>query len=144
MTPERFAHLAEAYGADLRRWPSAERDQAQTLIDSGDKQARSALLQAHALDGLLDSHRATVADPALIRRVINSAPTVAPRSFWSRYAGWLSPAGFIGAGLAGIAAGMLVTSLSLPLPASHENLPSFLDQSDAEMVIGTNGEENEQ
>ena len=25
MTPERFVHLADAYGADLQRWPSAER-----------------------------------------------------------------------------------------------------------------------
>lgn len=144
MTPERFAHLADAYGADLRRWPSAERDQAQTLIDSGNHQARDALTQARTLDGLLDSHRAMVADPALIRRVVASAPTFTPTSFWTRYAGWLSPAGFIGAGLAGVAAGMLVASLSLPLPASHENLPSFLDQNDAEMVMGTNGEENEQ
>jgi hypothetical protein len=32
MTPERFAALADAYGADLRRWPSREQDAARPCL----------------------------------------------------------------------------------------------------------------
>lgn len=35
MTPERFAHLADAYGADLQRWPAQEQGSARALLDSG-------------------------------------------------------------------------------------------------------------
>ena len=43
MTPERFAHLADAYGASLHRWPLAEQAPAQALLDSGNVHAREAL-----------------------------------------------------------------------------------------------------
>lgn len=50
MTPERFAYLADAYGADLHRWPLAERGAAKALLDSGNPSAREALDQAGWLD----------------------------------------------------------------------------------------------
>ncbi|WP_213881418.1 hypothetical protein [Pseudomonas sp. dw_358] len=145
MTPERFAQLADAYGANLQRWPDAEREAARRLLDAGDGQLLATWQRASWLDGQLDSYQLPVADPALARTIIASAP--APRvSFWSSYSGWLSRAGLLGAGLAGLATGMLLVSLSMPLTPSGDNeaLPSVFDHSDLEMIYGTDPEEAEQ
>ncbi|MCM2381101.1 hypothetical protein [Pseudomonas marginalis] len=143
MTPERFAYLADAYGADLQRWPAAEQDAAQALLDSANPSAREALEQAGWLDAQLDSHQAVLADPALARQIRQSAPRRV--SFWSRYAAWLSPAGLVGVGIAGVVTGMLVASMSVPLPMlSSEVLPSVFDQGDAQVIFTVNAEEAEQ
>lgn len=143
MTPERFAHLADAYGAGLHRWPIAEQAAAQALLDSGDPSTREVLREVSWLDAQLDSHLLTLADPLLARQIRESAPRRG--SFWSRYANWLSPAGLVGVGIAGIAAGVLVASLSVPLPMlSSEVLPSVFDQGDADVVFTVNAEETEQ
>lgn len=143
MTPERFAYLADAYGADLRRWPDAEQAPAQALLRSGNVHARETLQQARWLDSQLDSYQPLVADAALVRQIRRSA--VRGESFWSRYAGWLSPAGLVGVGIAGVVTGMLVASMSVPLPMrSSEVLPSVFDQGDAEVVFTVNAEEAEQ
>ncbi|NWA25819.1 hypothetical protein HX866_13055 [Pseudomonas gingeri] len=144
MTPERFAYLADAYGADLQRWPVAERVDARTLLERGDATSLLVLQQARQLDSLLDSYQLATPDPALARRIVASAPPARPTSFWSRYADWLSRVGFVGVGLAGIATGMLVASLSLPLPSASEALPSIFDQGDADIVFTVNAEESEQ
>ncbi|EFQ63632.1 hypothetical protein [Pseudomonas lactucae] len=142
MTSERFAYLADAYGADLRRWPAAEQRSAQALLDAGNVQARNALAAAGWLDTQLDSHQ-IFTDPALVRQIRQSAPR--PASFWSRYANWLSPAGLVGVGVAGIVTGMLVASMSVPLPmVSSEVLPSVFDQGDAQVIFSVNAEETEQ
>lgn len=143
MTPERFAHLADAYGASLHRWPLAEQAPAQALLDSGDPSARLTLREAAWLDMQLDAHTVLQTDLALARQIRQSVPRRA--SFWSRYANWLSPAGLVGVGIAGIAAGVLVASMSVPLPMlSAEVLPSVFDQGDAEVVFSVNAEETEQ
>ncbi|MEB0045551.1 MULTISPECIES: hypothetical protein [unclassified Pseudomonas] len=144
MTPERFSHLVNAYGADLQRWPSAERVQAQALLGAGEPQVREALEQARWLDTLLDSHHVPAATPELVRRIVASAPQARAPSFWGRHREWLSSIGFVGAGLAGIAAGMLVMSISLPLPSSSEALPNIFEQSDADIVLSINAEEIDQ
>ncbi len=143
MTPERFAHLADTYGADLHRWPAQEQSAARDLLGSGHPGARAALDEAGWLDAQLDSYHVVLADPALARQIRQSVPQ--PRSFWARYAGWLSPAGVVGVGIAGIVTGMLVASMSVPLPMlSSEVLPSVFDQGDAEVVFTVNAEETEQ
>jgi hypothetical protein len=143
MTPERFAYLADAYGASLHRWPRAEQAAAQALLDSANPSARQALHEAAWLDTQLDAHAALRTDPALARQIRQTAPRRA--SFWSRYANWLSPAGLVGVGVAGIVTGMLVASMSVPLPMlSSEVLPSVFDQGDAEVVFSVNAEEAEQ
>jgi len=43
MTPERFTHLADAYGADLQRWPASERAGAQALLAEGNAELLEAL-----------------------------------------------------------------------------------------------------
>ncbi len=144
MTPERFDQLADAYGADLRRWPASEQTAAHALLDSGDVQARAALQQARWLDGLLDSHRLAAVDPQLARRIAASAPTVVRPSFWQGHRSLWSRLGLVGVGLAGIAAGMLAASLSLPLGNGAEALPSIFDQNDAEIVYAISDEDSEQ
>ncbi|WP_157056008.1 hypothetical protein [Candidatus Burkholderia verschuerenii] len=65
MTPDRFRRLTEAYGASPERWPIAERDAAQALLDARDPQALAALADARALDGLLDAHAVAAPGDAL-------------------------------------------------------------------------------
>ncbi|KAF1033483.1 MAG: hypothetical protein GAK37_00083 [Pseudomonas sp.] len=143
MTPERFAQLAQIYGGHLHRWPHAERTGAQVLVDAGNRIALEALAQEQWLDGQMDGYELAPVDPALARQIRLSAPK--RQSFWARYASWLSPAGFVGVGIAGIAAGILVASLNVPLPAlGPEVLPSVFDQGDAEVVFTVNAEESEQ
>ncbi|MGC5702112.1 hypothetical protein J4P02_18095 [Pseudomonas sp. NFXW11] len=145
MTPERFAHLADAYGANLQHWPASERSAAQVLLDSRQPQALQALQQARWLDQQLDSYQLPAPDPALVRQIVASAAAHRPRArFWSHYSGWLASLGWVGVGLTGVAAGMLAVTLSLPLAPSHETLPSVFDQSDAEFVLSINAEEAEQ
>lgn len=145
MTPERFAYLAEAYGADLQRWPASERDAAQALLGGGNALATEALGQARWLDSQLDSYQVAAPGPALVQRIIATA-AIPPRgaSFWQRYAGWLASLGWVGVGLTGVAAGMLAVALGLPLSTATEALPSVFDQSDAEFILSTNAEEAEQ
>ena len=146
MTPERFAQLADAYGGNLQRWPTAEQRAAAQLLASDEVSVTSALRQARQLDGFLDSHRADVPDRALLQSVRRAGHTAvaAKPSFWGRYAGWFSRAGFVGAGLAGVAAGMLVASMSLPIETGHEALPNIFDSGDAEIVLNLGNEEGEQ
>jgi hypothetical protein len=133
MTPERFAHLAAAYGAQLQRWPAEERAAAQRLLASDDAHAKAALQQAQWLDGQLDGYRLAAPSPQLVQQIVASASP--PPSLWGRWFGWLFPASFVGVGVAGVLAGMLVASLALPLPSSaHEALPNLFDSGDADLV----------
>ncbi|WP_339470786.1 MULTISPECIES: hypothetical protein [unclassified Pseudomonas] len=143
MTPERFAYLADAYGADLKRWPLAEQGAAQALLESAHPSARAALEEAGWLDAQLNSYQLALTDPALARQIRQFAPR--RRSFWSRYANWLSPVGLVGVSIAGIVTGMLVASMSVPLPMlSSEVLPSVFDQGDAQVIFTVNAEDTEQ
>lgn len=146
MTPERFAQLADAYGANLQRWPSAERDEAMRLLDAGDGELLATWQRACWLDGQLDSYQLPVADPTLVRHIVASAPAGRAGSWWIRYGGWLSQVGFLGAGLAGLATGMLLVSLGMPLAPTgdSEALPSVFDHSDVEVVYGADVQEAEQ
>jgi len=143
MTPERFAQLTQAYGADVKRWPADERVEACKLVESGNSDVRQALKRAQWLDQQLNSHRAPVPDSRLMRSVLASVSVAQRSSRWSPYAGWLSKLGIAGVGLAGIAAGMLVVSLSFPLPGVTDLLPSVFDHGDAEWMQGLDVEEIE-
>lgn len=118
MTPERFNALLDAYGADLRRWPEAERASASSLAAQGPPELRQRLAEATLLDSWLDSNAVAVPDDALVRRVAASATAVgvgsaAAGSPWPRLR-WLWPgAGLVAVGLAGTLAGALVVSVAL-------------------------------
>ena len=103
MDIQRFEQLSAAYGADLRRWPEAEREAAASLV-AGEPEASAAVLrEADGLDGLLDTSRPPVPSAFLREAVIRSARRSHARSLadaWSRL--WLP-----GAAAAACAAGML-------------------------------------
>ncbi|WPO98386.1 hypothetical protein SFA35_17270 [Pseudomonas sp. HR96] len=148
MTPERFAQLSDAYGANLQRWPSAERSAAQALLATGDPQLQACLSQAGWLDRRLDAYQVPAPSPALVRSIAAGALAARSQSFWSRYGAWLSRVSFVGAGLAGLATGMLVVALNMPIGQApgmeNEALPSVFDHSDLESVYAGDTEESEQ
>ena len=50
MTPERFKHLAQTYGANLKRWPEAEQAEAEQLCQHSPVWTRALLDEAADLD----------------------------------------------------------------------------------------------
>ncbi|MDQ8016062.1 MAG: hypothetical protein AAGD03_03775 [Bordetella sp.] len=115
MTPERFADLAQAWGARIARWPAAERDAAEQLLRHT-PMLQAVLDREAALDHALDAHRVPAPGSALAAAVESSAPRPnparvrRPRTAWWPSAGW-SGAGVAGLGLAGVAAGALAGAL---------------------------------
>lgn len=104
MTLERFAALLDAYGADPRRWPAAERAAAERLA-AADQRAAALLSEARRVDEVLDGHRAPGVSADLRARVLAAAPTPARARRWA-VAAWarlLAPgAGLAAAGVAGL------------------------------------------
>ena len=126
MTPERLERLAAAWGADLRRWPGAERIAAEALL-ARDAGAQSLLDRAVELDALLDAHAVAAPDAWLLQAVLAGAPANQSQDqsqSQSRYKGdarrrhvprrwWWSGAGLAGVGLAGTAFGAIAVAMAL-------------------------------
>jgi hypothetical protein len=139
MTPERFRHLTEAYGAMPEHWPAAEREQAKALLAQRDPVVLAALASARSLDLVLSRHSVAAPESELVRRVVASAPTVSPRQApsWKRPHWWLSGAGLVGVGVAGIAAGVLAISLTGSIYNASANPPSLFDQTGESTVFSS-------
>lgn len=106
MKAERLHELADAYGADLRRWPASERAFAETLI-AADPSLKAVLDQAAALDALLDAAPNPVPSAALTARILAAAPRAKNRlgkAIWYLGAGWAAAA------CAGVVAGVGLTT----------------------------------
>lgn len=99
----RFEALAEAYGADLRRWPAAERDAADALMAAQPQAARALLSAAEGLDDLLAASRPPAPSQALRQAILAAAPK--PRRARNPLGFWLSGAGFATAAVAGMLVG---------------------------------------
>jgi hypothetical protein len=121
MTPERLRQLADTWGADLRRWPEAERAGAQALL-AHDAAAQALLRRAAELDALLDAHAVAAPDARLAQAVLAGAPRQDIRQrpagqkakawpFPGRW--WWSGAGLAGIGLAGSAVGAMAVAMAL-------------------------------
>lgn len=111
MDLERFEHLADAYGADLRRWPEAEREAARRLM-AADPRAGRILGEADVLDAFLDAAPRPAPSYVLRERVIAGAAGAhlgQKRRLWGPFA-WMSGAGWAAAACAGVAFGMVLTS----------------------------------
>ena len=110
MTPDRFQDLADIYGADLRRWPEAERDAGRALL-AARPELNAVLHDAAALDDALDAFRVAAPSMALRDRVIAQAATKARPA----RRGWLDRlqialgAGWAAAACAGVAAGIVMS-----------------------------------
>jgi len=109
MTIERLKALAEAYGADLRRWPASERPFAESLIAS-DPAARAALEQAAALDALLQASPRPIPSAALAARVLAAAPKAREARAHLKRIVWFLGAGWAAAACAGVVAGVGLTT----------------------------------
>ncbi|WOB79380.1 hypothetical protein [Brevundimonas nasdae] len=106
MKAERLHELADAYGADLRRWPASERAFAESLI-AADPSLKAVLDQAAALDALLDAAPRPVPSAALTARILAAAPLAKSRlgkAIWYLGAGWAAAA------CAGVVAGVGLTT----------------------------------
>ena len=107
---ERFEHLVDAYGADPRRWPEAERAAAEVFL-SGSEAARALVEGAARLDALLATAPALEPSELLVHRVLRAAPVRRTRIDGF---GWASGAGWAAAAAAGVLVG-----LSLGQQVSH-------------------------
>ncbi|WP_175910060.1 hypothetical protein [Burkholderia sp. BCC1640] len=125
MTPERFRTIVAAYGSDARRWPQDERAAAEAWAQAHPRDALEALDDAAELDAWLMQDTVAPPTPALVERIIASAP--APQRARRRGRVWWSGAAFAGVGLAGALAGAVAVSMlmlgSAPI-AQHE--PGYL------------------
>ncbi len=101
MNAERFEILAEAYGGDIARWPSAEQDAAMAWRDAH-PEARALLAEASELDDLLGAAPAYKPDLIQRQRVIASFPQ---RPVLTRPRTWLSGAALAAACAAGVILG---------------------------------------
>lgn len=109
MTRERFEALAEAYGGDVTRWPTAEREMAALLLAAEPGFCRGVLTRADELDMALDAWRPMAVSHALREQVVATAPS--PRGAL-RFAAWIWRAG-LGAGLAAACAAGLALGVAI-------------------------------
>ena len=130
MTLERFAALVDAFGAEARRWPPAER--AAAVAFAADNAAAAALLhEAAALDAQLDADVAAPATAAARQAVIAALP-VAPvstaqrwREFLALLGGWQIAAPAMAMALVaginiGATTGVAVFSTAAPVSTATE------------------------
>ncbi len=116
MNAERFSQLVEAYGADARRWPLAEREAAEAFRKTRPEEAARLLAEAEAVDALLDAAPRPVVSAALRERVLAAAAGAglkARRPLFGFRPGrlvWLSSGAFAAAACAGIIAGQTLTT----------------------------------
>lgn len=109
MTPARFIALTEAYGADRRRWPEAERATADAFAVQHSDMARQVLADADDLDALLFASRPMQPSEALRDRVIAAATVRPARRTWLNRLGLAMGAGWAAAACAGVVAGVIMT-----------------------------------
>jgi len=110
---DRFSALAEAYGADINRWPPTDRAAAQELAQQS-PMARAYLAQADGLDAMLDLSRVAAPSAELRHRILAQAPRPRAASARAKLLRWLSGLGAIGILTCGAVAGAAVIAVSAP------------------------------
>jgi hypothetical protein len=109
MDRERFLQMIEAYGADPRRWPQAERAEGlRFAARETDGPTGRGLERARALDASLDAWTSAAPSLALRARIAVQGPSAAPASrALALPAGrlWISGAGLAAACAAGVLVG---------------------------------------
>lgn len=112
MTKEQFRELAEAYGGELARWPTALRDEAALLAASEPEFVQAVLVREARLDAALDELPRAPASGEVFERIVAGAPPLRQRQSRRRWRWWLAPAG-LGAVLAGVAAAGVVLGVQV-------------------------------
>jgi len=113
MNAERIKQLAEAYGADKRHWPQAERAAAEGFVAANAVQAERLMFDARQTDAALDASPRPMVSNALRDAVIASAMAAGlspkkARMVWDRLILWAG-AGWAVAACAGVIAGANLT-----------------------------------
>jgi anti-sigma factor RsiW len=110
MTLERFKELLDVFGADLGRWPGAERAAASALIAQV-PEAQVALAEARRLDALLDLYEppADRAAEARLRAALAAVPARTPRHAARLL--WPQAAALAATLLLGVATGIVASGL---------------------------------
>jgi len=117
MNRELFQFLAEAYGADIRRWPDDCRGAAAALMAADHAWCAAALGDASQLDRILALSPAQSPSSALVGRIVTAAQGA------RRRLAWLLPAG-LGAGLAAACAAGLLVGVQLSWTAIEDQAVS--------------------
>jgi hypothetical protein len=104
MNPERFAALADAFGAQIGRWPDAERAAAAVFAETA--QGKEILSRADQLDALLDAHTVPPPSANLRAQVLRQATEKFKKKHVMRWR-----VGLAGVGFAGVIAGMIMATL---------------------------------
>ncbi len=131
----RFQELADAYGADIDRWPPLDRVGASALIAVDPESAGPILARASELDGWLDASLDPPPASWLIEAIIASAPR--PRLMGSRRRWGIG----LGAGLAAASvAGVLAGSAAAPIAASRLHGQPVDTASEAARWLGEPGD----
>lgn len=113
MSPERFATLIEAYGAEPSRWPTGERAAALSFIDHNPELAEPLLRAAASLDDLLSVFPAAAPPSTVLReRIVASAGKA--KTGWHRARLWLQGTGLVGVSLAGMLTGAILINMAFP------------------------------
>jgi len=113
----RLGAILDAYGADPRRWPPAERDGAEALLAIS-QEARALQAEAASLDTLLDLPAAPAPSPALRAAILAGARRTGWRGwlaeFWPLGPAWQPASAFAAAIVLGIAVGIGAPDIVLP------------------------------
>lgn len=88
MNRERFEQLLDAYGADPKRWPSAERAAGEAYAAEHVAEVAGLIAAARTLDATMDAAREVVKpDPARVAAILAKAPKpaagVSPIARWA-------------------------------------------------------------
>jgi hypothetical protein len=139
MSVERFRTLAGAYGADIGRWPPAEREAGQKLLAGGDSACTAIIKEAAAIDAMLIAYRVPQPTRHLSQKVIASASVMAPP--WSGTQLWWSSVGLATACLAGALAGAAIVAALPPAAISDSDFSWSYDEPTAfrDLQIGQEG-----
>ena len=126
VTPSRFRQLAEAYGAEIARWPAAERDGAYTL-EATDPECEAMLNNELALDRLLGTSPGAVPSRALEDAIIASAPRARRVQHRSpiKWGARLAAAGVVGAVICGT--GIVAGFATAHVAAEHMRVEAASD-----------------
>lgn len=141
MKVERFQELAEAYSADLRRWPETDRAAAEALRRAEPVMVERLLFEAAMTDAALHASASPQVSMALRDLVIASATAagLSPRRMqWiaGRLA-WMSGAGWAAAACAGVVFGLnLTTQLTADKQVDAVLYQATMDGVDDTEVLG--------
>jgi hypothetical protein len=128
MNAERFEKLAEAYGGDIRRWPSSVQEAARAFASQNRSLCGRLLFEARLIDAALDSAPAPMVSHALRARIVEAAPEPRPSGRgWPGVAGrgsWAPWAGLAAACAAGAVVGAVVVQNATAGPRADELLAS--------------------